>query len=492
MIPYFLTTKEQKKLELFQFLLFAEDRKTSKEIISKFEFTMTTFRRYIQELSDDITSIFGESVRITTYLRQGTKVTLSSEMTVDYILATLRLTYIKNNPLYALINKLATKKYYSVTEIALDLNFSESVVYRLLAQLNEILNAFDATINLESSFNFDGDEMGVRYFLYLTYWNLFQDSYDYNFSKEFTNSSYLKTKLHIKKNLTDAQEKKLKILSEIISYRIIYLKKPLDISDALLEDITYFDCGEPTLNIQHSITSQEILKKESILFSFVVRGAIFTITTFEEKQLLVHEYKHSDLSINKQVTSFLEDFQKMLDITYTANNYVESYYMILMAFIYIKHFHFKVDDYLTNPIKDNINLYKENNRYISVLPKLKPFLKQLPFKNKISSIDEHTFTLLLYILYEINSAPEPLFIYVTHNTNMAEVNLIKSGIKKVFNEELISFSETPYEADIIVTDTFEGDFKSKNVFYFNRTSDKKTWSDLYDFILKCIFEDTFE
>lgn len=491
MISYFITKKEQKKLDLFQFILFAKNEKTSQEIISKFKFSNTSFRRYIHELSEDINYIFGDSVKISNNKRKGIKVVTSPEITIDYIIITTRMSYIRKNPLYDLVRKLTTKSYYSVSQLALDLNFSEPVVYRLLSQLGKILKSFDAKINFKSSFNFDGDEMGVRYFLFLTYWYLFQDPSVSILSEEFTDVKFLKERLHINKELSEAQETKLKILAKIVSYRIILMKKTVFISENLIEDISFFYYGEPTLNIESYITSEETLKKESILFSFIVQGVVCNIITYEQKQALVHKYKNSNLPLAKQVTSFLEKFRKELNITYTAINYVESYYLILLTFIYIKYFHFKAYDYLMNPIKDNIELYKKNKRYMKVLAQIKPFIKQLPFKKAVSLNDEYTFSLLLYILYEINSSTEQTFIYVTHNTNMAEVNLIKSEIRKMFNKDLISFSETPYKADIIITDTFDGDFDSKKIFYFRCTSERKIWSDLFDFILECIFEKTF-
>lgn len=101
------------------------------------------------------------------------------------------------------------------------------------------------------------------------------------------------------------------------------------------------------------------------------------------------------------------------------------------------------------------------------------------------------FTLLLYTIYEINSSPHPISIYVKHSSNITTPPLIKSGITKVFNHELIHFCDSAQEADII-SNTFEGYRPTTNIFYFHNPSKKETWEDLFRFISQYIFKSIFE
>ncbi|GFO51670.1 transcriptional regulator [Lactococcus garvieae] len=496
MIPYFISNKDQKKLDLFQDLLFTHYAQSSKDLMMKFQLTSTTFRRYIQELTEDIHHNFESEVSLESDAKVGYELSIHSDKTINYLIESLKIYYIKNSSLYSLIRLLTTKRYYSVSEIAMDLNFSEPVVYKLLSQLKAMLVPFDVSLNFEKPNNFDGSEIGVRYFLFLIYWNLFHTFYDHPFSDkfplEFINMDFLKKSLHIKKQLSKLQETKLKILARIISYRLVFFKKSVNMSDTLLEDIQFFNSGTPTLNIATYNINSVILENESILFNFLVRGIISDIDTLEDKQILVKKYENSNLTISKQVHYFLEKFNEQFKVTYTKENYIETYYLTLMTFIYIKHFNFNVDEYLSHPINENIAAYKENKRFMEIYPKLLELLKYLPFSHELKENDIHSFTLLIYTLYEINSKPQSVAIYIVHNSNIATPPLIRSAIKKVFNDELVHFVETPNQADIIISDAFEEITSENNIFYFENPSNKDTWASLFTFISSYIYNRVFK
>ena len=495
MISQFLNKKEKQKIDIFQYLLFEKGFNNKRKLEEKFKLSTSTLRRYLQELSTDLNESFGDAVIVHNEPNQDIDIELDPNLTPDQVISNLRYYYVKESSLYILLKSLIKKKYSSIAEISQELNFSDTTVYRLLIPIKKMLETFGITLSFEQNNNFEGNELGVRYFLYVIYWNLFhtlqESPFTQNFPKEFIDIDFLKKNLDIKKELSQSQITKLILISGIISYRVVYFKKRVEISDEFLQDIQYFYNGTPSLNIEQFKVPNSVLEQESKLHSFLVRGLIFDLDTYEEKEKIVNQYRYSDLTIAKNVDSFLKMFGQYFSLSYTKENYIESYYILLMTYIYVKHIHFNIDEYLENPVNENISAYQHNKRYLELLPAFKEFLNLLPFKLDVTETDIHSFTLLLYTIYEMNSSPRPINIYVTHSSNIVTPPLIKSGIMKVFNKELIHFCESPHEADIIISNTFEGYHQTTNTFYFHNPSKKATWEHLFRFISQYIFNNVF-
>lgn len=287
MIELFTTPKEQVKIELFQYILFSRAGEFSKDLREKLNLKNETFRRYSKELEEDIHALFGQDIKI---VKKSSKIVIKmkNEMTPDYIVTRLQLNYMRKSPLYSLLSALISKSYTSIPEIAYDLNFSEPTVYKLLTQVKEIMLPFKAEFDLANATNFSGDELGVRYFLYLTHWHLFntlgKKPFSDAFPPEFIDINFLKRALKIERKLSKAQEQKLLILAGVTSYRIVYFKKYAKVEKAFLEDISIFYRGQHCLNIASFNVAPEIIEKESILLSFLVRGLIFEFDDMNENK----------------------------------------------------------------------------------------------------------------------------------------------------------------------------------------------------------------
>ena len=99
MIPYFISNKDQKKLDLFQDLLFTHYAQSSKDLMMKFQLTSTTFRRYIQELTEDIHHNFESEVSLESDSKVGYELSIHSDKTINYLIESLKIYYIKNSSL---------------------------------------------------------------------------------------------------------------------------------------------------------------------------------------------------------------------------------------------------------------------------------------------------------------------------------------------------------------------------------------------------------
>ena len=293
-----------------------------------------TFRRYSKELEEDIHELFGQDIKI---IKKSSKIVIKmkNEMTPDYIVTRLKLNYMRKSPLYSLLSTLISKSYTSIPEIAYDLNFSEPTVYKLLTQVKEIMLPFKAEFDLANATNFSGDELGVRYFLYLTHWHLFntlgKKPFSDAFPPEFIDINFLKRSLKIERKLSKAQEQKLLILACVTSYRIVYFKKYVKVEKAFLEDISIFYRGHHCLNLASFNVDPEIIEKESILLSFLVRGLIFEFDDMYEKKRVVERFQNSKLSVGYEVSLFLEKFRETFSFEFSEENYVKSYYLLVLT-----------------------------------------------------------------------------------------------------------------------------------------------------------------
>lgn len=496
MIEYYINPKEQQKLNLFKRILYSDQGRVPKDLMDFFDLKNETYRRYIKELQDDLKFLFKNQVILKENSKKKLQIFIKTDITINYIITVLRLDYVKKSSLYITVFALLKKRYFSISEIAYDLNFSEPTIYKNLTQIKQLLQPFEAEFNLKTGYNFDGNELGVRYFLYLTYWNFFNIVYETpfsdNFPIEFIDIDYLINSFKIKKTLSKTQRTRLTMMLGITSYRLVYYKRKYKMSHSFKQDIMLFYSGDPCLNLEKFNVCPKTIEDESILLSFLARGLISDIDSFEEKERIVQKYQASNLSIAKDIERFLELFKTYLAFDYKYRDYIESYYLLLFTYINEKHIKFKVDQFLTVALDRSLDSFKSKKEYLKILPKLEELLLQLPLNFPINSLEKEKFISLLYIIYEMNRYTKPVPIYIMHTSGIINTAYVKSILLQFFNEHLITFCDDIEEADIIISDAHESSSTSKKSFYFENVFNQETWTSLISFISSYLYKTTFE
>lgn len=494
MIDLFLNNSKQTKINIFENILFNEGE-TNNSLMEKFELTTSSLRRYLFELKEDIKIVFDNQVMLNKQNNINVIEILSPKLNVNEIVLQLQFFYIKDNPLYIFLKAIIFKQYHSIIELSQDLNYSEANTYKLLAETNEILSFFGGKLTFKGKSNIDGDEIGIRYFLYLIFWNFFRtlegSTLPQMLPEKYRDIDFLKKQLNLSKNLSHSQTIKLKILSGITSYRLVFYKKTIQKDKNFLHDISLFSNGYLPLNIQDTCVPEPALKKESLIFVFLTHGLIYDLYTYAQKEEIVKRYKNSNLDVSTQVSSFMEQLTRVLSLKYSEDNYTETYYLLLIAFIYIKYFNFeKVDKFLSTPITQRMNLLKGTKRYSLFNEHLKQLLEESHYDKSFSPNQIDVLILLTYAIYEINRKPETLHVYINNSTDITTALLIKSKLKQYFNPSLISFCESPYFSDLIISDTIEGKNLSPYHFYFVNIFNKKTWGQLINYINNIIINES--
>lgn len=320
MLDYFINQKEKQKLDIVQTILLSIDGRSTEYLIKEFQIKKSTFQRYIKEIQNDLTKVFENEVSLIITPQKNLNILLNGDLTPDYIVPILKKNYMEQSSLYTILSALINTEYSTITEIANDLNFSEPTIYKHFSKIRNLLAPFEVDIDLNSNSNFSGNELGIRYFLYLTYWHLFNvisnNPFSSKFPSEFIDINVIKKKLNINKNLSKTQESKLIFLSGISSYRITYFNKYITMNDEFSKDIELFYDEHSLYNKHVSNIPSSIIENESKLFSFLIRGIISDYDSYEEKKDIVLKFKASDLPMSKIISHFLDSFFDTFSITY--------------------------------------------------------------------------------------------------------------------------------------------------------------------------------
>lgn len=141
--------------------------------------------------------------------------------------------------------------------------------------------------------------------------------------------------------------------------------------------------------------------------------------------------------------------------------------------------------------KKNYELFEKKPRYRAVKDRLNQIITYFPSSQQLNDLERKSLTALLYTIYELNAPSIPVQVYINHTSSIVNSFYIQNTLKKFFNSDLIAFCKTIPEADVIISSDPEGNFLSKDVFYFKNIFDKETWTDLIEFLSKSLYEKRF-
>lgn len=496
MNSFFITNKDKRKIDILHSIIFSDTGIPMNVLNKEFHLSDETLRRDLLELNNDLFHLFNDEIRIVKTNDLYIKVDIKIDSTIDFIVASLKRYYMKDTLIFVVLSALLQKKYTSVVELSLDVNFSEGAVYKALSKIKTLLLPFESEINLSDGQNIKGNEIGTRYFLYLTYWHLlgiFNEENIFNtLTPEFGEINYITQMLGLNRTLSMQQQEKILALYRITSYRLVVFKSQANVSDEFLSDIYPFYNGKLSLNLQTYNISLDTLEKESILMSFSLRGLISDIDSNDNKKLIVNRYQQSDINIAKDVSYFIDLIQNRFSINYSKKMYIEVYYRVVLMLLYHKHLGFDVDDYLSVPISVNMASLKKDSRYI----RLEPLIEKLLADKRVSKLfppgHENQVYTFIYTVVELGKKLKPIKIYVIHPASVIHTAYIKNEILKILNEDTIIFCDIPEEADVIVSNVFVGDLYQKDFFCLEDIFNKDTWSCLISFLTKKIYEKNYE
>lgn len=495
MINYFVSKKEITKVSILNTILISKKRIFLKDIMFDFNISKNTALRHINELEKDISIIFTD-IKLTITKDNNYSITPKKIEDNAFLINRMKEYYIQNSSLFLTFKEvIQTDK--SIIQIADDLNFSASTVYSKISTLNEVTKPFNVEINFFQNGRFKGEESSIRFFLYKMI--LFENKInkDNPFGPKmplaFLNLDNVTTNLISVEYLSSSQIMRLKMIQGITLYRINIQNELLNINKNLDADITYFEDSNFILNCNIPIT-KNILENESRLFCFIIRAAIYDIDTFEKKEEIVNNYQTSKLDIARNTEFILSFFSEVADFNFTEHDYITSYYLLLINLICLKYVDFdlsvlfKNNSELKDPYSFATKSFKKNEN------KIKKMLTDHSFSSNLPDFSKEKLTQLSYILhfiYDINTQPKKTNIFIQFTENIHSGDLINHCLTSTFSSDSISIVHNPNEADIIISDTYEGSISHAKRFHFENIYNQQQWKNLLQFITNSIYDNSF-
>lgn len=87
-----------------------------------------------------------------------------------------------------------------------------------------------------------------------------------------------------------------------------------------------------------------------------------------EKKRVVERFQNSKLSVGYEVEKlFLEKFRETFSFEFSEENYVKSYYLLVLTNLYSRYIQFNVDFYRAVPIEKNYELFSLHTLVIVLL-----------------------------------------------------------------------------------------------------------------------------
>lgn len=279
------------------------------------------------------------------------------------------------------------------------------------------------------------------------------------------------------------------MIQSIKADRILHRKKIMTISETFQQDIQLFLI--PQLKPAFRLTSEEN-HMEDLYFSFMVRFAIPELDDFEQKEKIVTHFQQENQPMGTLLNRFLTAFASHFHFDFSHESYVETYYLLLIQAIYIKHLNYDVFEFYYNYTL--LQQYDTENTHFSAIKKdIQAFFEH---ECQILSIDSTHFSkssienilATLYFCYSSNQSQSPIYLYLSYSKNLYTVPTIKRLLKTIFSSQILQFTKDMTQADIIISDTYEGDLGSIQHFYFDSEFSNDTWYNLIDFITRYINE----
>lgn len=481
------------KIEILNELLTSQKRIFMKDLTRKFDVSKNSILRYTAELRDDLNLLF-DDVKLL-YSEDGNYlVTTNAKQEHAYIVNRLKEHYITSSSLFLILMKIIGTNQ-SITQIAASLNFSPSTVYNKIAQLNEPAKPYDIEISMVSDSRFKGNEFNVRYFIYRLLLFQHKTNKDNPFNSDALNDFLDITNIHDNllqhKNLTSSEEMRVRMLQGISLYRIKRAHQVIPENEDFLKDISFFNSSYFSLFSDSMIVSDKERQRESLIFCFLLRTTIFEIESESKKANIVANYLNSGLKIARDTEFILQKFSEFGNINFSPYTYNESYYLLLINLIYLKHINidlsvFYEDDTLLNDIYKNASLeYVENKQRINTFLNDTSIIESI---THFTNAELQQLTFVFQFIFDVNIKPKTLKVFVQFSKNIHTGPMIIHLLKTTFHPSALEIIKDPVNADLIISDTYEGDLFKADHFYFENTYNNSQYQNLLIFVSHLIHE----
>lgn len=494
MKSFFMKKSDKQKFELFKLILFSKNGLSVTLLAEKSDMSLNLIYRKLKVLNDDLTIVFPQG---SVYLIKNDiffTIFLDNSINVSFVIDTLRLHYIQLSHEYLILQSVLSNYFNSVEALSQKINLSVAQTYKSLNTVNKALNHFGVKLIFTgdtSRSNIQGLEQNIRLFLFYYYWSVFKGVV-WPFKESL---NYLQDIELPHCEVSQAQKMRLRYYQTICTWRIFYRNKLVELDSDFLEVVHLFNTIHPIRFSVDMAISGEALAQEESYFGFLCRLFIYNTDTMDQKLDIAKAFIQSDLPVSKNCTFILDRVYAAYDIKPKREDYLFSYYSLLIALTSIT--------YLSI---DNSELL-ENNQALSRLgtdfadfPQMEVELSKLaqqlffeaPYLCELKS--KGFFTYIVYLFYffiDYSKKSQQLNIFIQYSKNQITTAEIKRSLSSFFSSESIAFVDNIQQSDILISDCYEKDYPNENFFYFDNPLDTNEWESLLKYVSNKLYKHIF-
>lgn len=484
----FMKKNEANKFELLKKLLYSKQGLGIQEIITDSQESKSTIYRYIKQLNEDLSLLFTKTPIQIQQKNTTFYVVLPDLLNIAFVLDKVRLSYIYISSEILIFAAAANKNHASLESLAQSINLSPSYTYKSLNTINQQLSYFRVKIafgDFSRKSNVYGAEADIRFFLFYMYWNTNKGIvWPFNKSPDY----FKQLPLPINTILAPSQHTRLRYHQNITYWRSLYLQEKISITEEFLSYLIILETENPTtftIDFNNTLTLEE-LKNEQVYFGFLSRFFISDIDTKKTKQKTAQRLINSQLALTKSCTDLLELIQVKYDLVMNSEEYLLYYYNLMIALLYVHYinvdYHSTLENedrltFLDNDGQNFSKIEKEIDNLIVQFSITDSFLKKITNKGLVTYM-----TNLLYCIIDSARNIEPLYIFCQYSKNFYIGDKIKKYLLTTLGTRVIHFTSDIQQANLVISDSYEGDISNQDFFFFDDPFNSATWEALSLFV----------
>lgn len=487
----FLSKTEASKVQLLRYLALNNLSAPVDDIAEHFHVSNRTISRRFNDLKKDCQQVFLEEDLQFTKKNGNFSIQLEGEVPLNYVVDYLRLTYIRQSVEFDILNRLLTHKYESIQELADELFLSPPNLYRYLYTLEPLIKKFDMSflfIDNPSDLNLIYTERRLRLFTYYFYWNFYKGLEIPEALRQQEGQKQL-IRTVIGHHLLPTKQAQISYMAGISRTRIKQ-GRIIDMESEIFQILTIFT---QTNDVSQSFAFFNELgwndsTKERHFFNYLMRLKIAEVDDDQQKHETVTNLLKLNTPIINESRALVEKSLAHLAIRLSDKNLIQFYYHSAIFFVYANYFNIDLPEEFG--VLRKVNLYDQEERNTGLIKRVSDFYQEFNADHRIpEEYDEMVKGVISFSLHA--EEKKKLVIAIQLSKNIMAEPLVKAKLGNIFNPNVLKFTQNVSEADIIVSDSYEGSFPNKAYFYMTNLEDNSQYKQLFHFIENALFVKEF-
>lgn len=481
MLIHLLKKSEQEKIKVYNYI-FSQDRlsKTFSDITIFLDNTPVNLLKTIDSLNNDLIEIGINNVFISSN-KQSCLIENPDNENLFHISEKLLFFYLNHSIRYQILKLVLKNNSYSIVKLSNELSVSQSHCYYLFREINKELVPFKIKLQCKEGYvKLNGNEVNISFFIFL-----FADAIE---SLNFLNhphSSFPSNLFHqsINGKNSNVTANLLESIYKLRRNELDYIKiSNNDAKNILLK----IHNASPIIKINSELSDKQDLLFFDLFFRIIFPGIDepkFRITMGKELVKERNPFSENAALISKKILNLYDLFNPIS----SCPIYYELVYMLSLQSIYLDILRADVKNLFHDSFTEEVHALSKPT-YSKIKNDIELTIKKYPINltdwdDDLHKQKIHCFSDTLSPILFSYMQPHLTIAVQTSSSLMDNVSL-KRQLRTFFSEEMIEFTESVDEADLIITDRFMPQSQEKKpCFAIYDKFSINLWNELLIFIL---------